>query len=414
MGEDEQRLRQSLRAERPAPADLQAIDRVRDGLTRRTFLSGGRARGLRMLASSLVFAVAALVVAGVLLAPRLGQAGGVGQAGPVRQVGQAAPSDSTSASPPSASTAPGTATYPATFVAVVDGGLELVDSTTGAVVRTLAAAPEGDDAGDYSPTLTSDGATVFFTESAGGSCGTAGSSEAILSVPTAGGTTSVVERTPAQAADLAPAVSGDGRMLAWLRESCRKQPEAIEVRNLITGAQRAIPMAADAELDSLAWAPDDVHLMVVWVAGAPENVTILDTATAASAADGTSLEMQLCPDAWPRYLPNGTVVALACPPSASTSPQPSLCGLPCLTSPAASPEVAVFDAATGAELRVLQTLPMIGAQYEGELLSSFAFSPGGASAIWTELTSPSGADVWRWSGGEVVQVPFSAPEGVAW
>ena len=79
-----------------------------------------------MLASSLVFAVAALVVAGVLLAPRLGQAGGVGQAGPVRQVGQAAPSDSTSASPPSASTAPGTATYPATFVAVVDGGLELV------------------------------------------------------------------------------------------------------------------------------------------------------------------------------------------------------------------------------------------------------------------------------------------------
>jgi hypothetical protein len=30
------------------------------------------------------------------------------------------------------------------------------------------------------------------------------------------------------------------------------------------------------------------------------------------------------------------------------------------------------------------------------------------------VTPPTAANVWRWSGGEVVQVPFSAPEGVAW
>jgi len=413
MGEDEERLRQALRAERPDASDLQAISRLRDGLARRTFLTGGRARGLRMLASSLVFAVAALVVAGALLAPRLGEAGRAGQVGPARQVGQAFASGSPSASPLAGSTPPPAATYPGTFVAVVDGGLELVDSTTGSVVRSLASAPEGDDAADGAPTLPADGATVYFTESVG-SCGAAGSSEAILSAPTAGGTTSVVERTPAQASDLAPAVSGDGRMLAWLRESCRKQPEAIEVRNLVTGAQRAIPLAADAEEDALAWAPDDVHLMVVWVAGGPANVTVLDTTTAASATDGTSLEMQLCPAPWPRYLADGTVVALACPPSASASPQPSLCGLPCLTSPAASPEVAVFDPATGAELRVLQTLPLIGAQYELDFLTSFALSPDGTSAIWTELTHPSAPDVWRWSGGKVVQLPLFAPQGVAW
>ena len=89
MGEDEERLRQALRAERPDASDLQAISRLRDGLARRTFLTGGRARGLRMLASSLVFAVAALVVAGALLAPRLGEAGRAGQVGPAGQVGQA-------------------------------------------------------------------------------------------------------------------------------------------------------------------------------------------------------------------------------------------------------------------------------------------------------------------------------------
>ncbi|MGD0372653.1 MAG: hypothetical protein ABSC16_13265 [Candidatus Dormibacteria bacterium] len=76
--------------------------------------------------------------------------------------------------------------------------------------------------------------------------------------------------------------------------------------------------------------------------------------------------------------------------------------------------MAVFDAVTGAELRVLQTLPFIGGQYELDRLSSFAFSPEGTSAIWTEVTPPTAANVWRWSGGEVVQVPFSAPEGVAW
>ncbi|MGD1035476.1 MAG: hypothetical protein ABR977_13760, partial [Candidatus Dormibacteria bacterium] len=146
MGEDEERLRQALRAERPDASDLQAISRLRDGLARRTFLTGGRARGLRMLASSLVFAVAALVVAGALLAPRLGEAGRAGQVGPARQVGQAFASGSPSASPLAGSTPPPAATYPGTFVAVVDGGLDLVDSTTGAVVRSLASAPEGDDA----------------------------------------------------------------------------------------------------------------------------------------------------------------------------------------------------------------------------------------------------------------------------
>ena len=63
---------------------------------------------------------------------------------------------------------------------------------------------------------------------------------------------------------------------------------------------------------------------------------------------------------------------------------------------------------------MLQTLTLISAQYEGDSITSFALSPDGTAAIWTQLTPPSTADVWRWSGAAVVKVPFSAPEGVAW
>ena len=277
-------------------------------------------------------------------------------------------------------------------------------------MRTLTTVPSGDDAADYGPTVTGDGATVYFTYSVG-SCGAAGSSDAILSVATAGGPTSVVEKTPSQAADLAPVVSSDGKMLAWLRSSCDKQQDAIYVQDLATGAQRAIPIPSGAELDSMAWETDDQHLLVVWATSSGPNVTILDTATATSATDGTSLDVQLCASPFPRFLADGTFVALACPWPTPTLPEGTSCtfGCPVPSSPAV--KVAVFDATTGAELRVLGTLPSLTAQSEDMVW--FSFSPDGSSAIWT-LLGPTTPNVWRWSGGQVVQIPLSAPQGVAW
>ena len=378
--EDETILRQALRAERTTNAELQAIARVRGGIEERSFLDKGRGQGVRaaLLASGFTAAVVAVSVATLVAhLSREQHAVPPPSGGPV--------ASTTSPSPRSTMGA-----YPATFVAATAGGLDLIDSTSGTVLRTLTTTPPGENAADQFPTVTADGASAYFTRSVG-SCGSTGYGEAILSVSTAGGPTSEVESTPPQAADLAPSVSADGRMLAWLRASCKKQGEAIYVRDLRTGAQRAIPIAPEAEVTAVAWGSDDQHLVVVSVTSSSPAVTVLITATATSSSDGKVLDASLCPTPFLRVLSNGTFVALACP-----------------STPSASPSMAVFDATSGREIRVLQPV-----QISDTFLMSFSFSPDGLSAVGTELSPSPHPDVLRWTGGRAALVPFSAEE-VAW
>jgi Tol biopolymer transport system component len=296
---------------------------------------------------------------------------------------------------PSPSPTSTTGSYPTTFVGATQNSIALFNATTGGLIRVLTTAPPS--GGDQYPSVTENGKTVYFVRSVG-SCGDAGSSGGIWQVATDGGPESALVHSPAPVADLEPTVSADGRKLAWLRFSCRKLPMALYVLDLQSRAQQAISIPSDVEVDSLAWAPDDRHLLFMTAAPAPE-VSILDTATAASISDGVRLQATTCGEQFPRFLTNGAFVALTCPTAGDTTGSAAV----------------VFDATTGRELRTLQVgLPPMNA-INSPFIVSLSLSPDGNSAIWAALPTPANrtSNIWRWSGGRAVQLPAFA-EQVAW
>jgi hypothetical protein len=173
---------------------------------------------------------------------------------------------------------------------------------------------------------------------------------------------------------------------------------ALYVLDLQSRAQHAISIPSDVEVDSLAWAPDDRHLLLMTAAAALE-VSILDTATAASISDGLRLQPETCDEQFPRFLTNAAYVALTCPPAGDTT----------------GGVVGVFDATTGRELRILQVgLPPMNA-INSPFIVSLSLSPDGNSAIWVAVPTPANRmrNIWRWSGGRAVQLPAFS-EQVAW
>jgi hypothetical protein len=171
---------------------------------------------------------------------------------------------------PAAATAPGPPGYrqpmpPLVVVLTGSSRIEVLSARTGRVLRTLAA-----DAGLFRrlPTVAvSVTGMVYFD--------TVLTQEQVVSVPVAGGPV----RSVAAGSD--PAVSPDGRMLAYVTGAePHRGPEAIVVRNLATGSQRRWAfISGQADIVSLSWSPDGVLLSFTADIGSTFQATawLLDT-----------------------------------------------------------------------------------------------------------------------------------------
>ena len=169
-------------------------------------------------------------------------------------------------------------------VVVWTGGfkIQVLSSRTGRVVRTLAS-----NVGLYQgiPTIAVSPAGVVYFDTA------RGPEQWIESTPLAGGPITTIGP-----GDM-PAISPDGRLLAYLAWTVKiyppntpardmtSEPEAIVVRNLETGAVRRWAFTSDASaISSLSWSPDNRFLAYTsnrlsWASGQPQpDVTqLLDT-----------------------------------------------------------------------------------------------------------------------------------------
>jgi hypothetical protein len=172
--------------------------------------------------------VAALTVAGVLAAAGLGVGLGLGRDHTTPTVDQPSPpvtspappvssTPPTTSPPPTSTTGPtsttraaGPARMPATFVASLDDRLQVVSSTTGKTVRTLASAPQA----QFMVGLSPDGGTAYFSQLGPAGCNRPG----VFRVPVGGGP--AVRIVEGETASRLISTSADGSRIAYLTEVC--------------------------------------------------------------------------------------------------------------------------------------------------------------------------------------------------
>ena len=167
-------------------------------------------------------------------------------------------------------------------VVVWTGGfkIQVLSSRTGRVVRTLAS-----NVGLYQgiPTIAVSPAGIVYFDTA------RGPEQWIESTPQTGGPITTIGP-----GDM-PAISRDGRLLAYLAWTVKiyppntpardmtSAPEAIVVRNLETGAVRSWAFTSDVPaISSLSWSPDNrflAYTSLSWASGqpAPDTTQLLDT-----------------------------------------------------------------------------------------------------------------------------------------
>lgn len=254
-----------------------------------------------IVAQPAAIAALSIVLAAGACSSSPGSPGAAGSA-PARSGSPAGAPASASAPATSGPTSPsGAHPRPATLVAVTTAGaVEVLDPTSGKLIRTLASGATGD-----AIALTPDGRTVYY-QAMSGCFGQ------VMRVPVSGGTPS-----PVVAGSL-PAISPDGRLLAYAVEpviAADNAPPAcphpsniatefsVEVRRLATGAHSSYPLPPAVVagglpefIDHLSWAPDNRRL-VVGIGGGQDNEQwnqfILDTTVdrfyTGSSANGVAL-----------------------------------------------------------------------------------------------------------------------------
>jgi hypothetical protein len=200
-------------------------------------------------------------------------------------------------------------------------GLQIFASGTGRILRSLVS-----DKDAFTPQVS--GSSVFYgIDGPGENC------NAIMRIPYRGGAPVVVHRFGTAAALDAFAVSRDGRMLAyaWSQPSkvpayrCDAQsPSFLTVVNLVTGQSHTMS-GFPYGVSSLAWSPDDQHLVLDFVArqDSSEAEVLADPFGSAVYHPGRPLPcpdgVRFCAEFGPRYDQAGHIVFLAClQPYAST------------------------------------------------------------------------------------------------
>lgn len=110
-----------------------------------------------------------------------------------------------------------------------------------------------------------DGRTLYFAMREGGRTEPNSTNLDIYSVPSDGSAAPTNLTTANRGTDTTPAVSPDGRWLAWTsmaRATYEADRLVVQLRNLQTGETRALTQAWDRSVGSIAWAPDGRSLLV--------------------------------------------------------------------------------------------------------------------------------------------------------
>jgi dipeptidyl aminopeptidase/acylaminoacyl peptidase len=110
-----------------------------------------------------------------------------------------------------------------------------------------------------------DGRTLFFTLREAGRHEPNSTNLDIFAVPGDAGGPPVNLTAANEATDTGPAVSPDGRWLAYTamaRPTYEADRQVVQLRNLVTGETRALTQAWDRSVNSIAWAPDGRSLLV--------------------------------------------------------------------------------------------------------------------------------------------------------
>jgi hypothetical protein len=214
--------------------------------------------------------LAALTVAGALVAGGVGLGLGLRRAGSAPIVNQPRPP---------VTVVPHKVAPPESFVTVIHGGagadsgdLAVVSTATGEMIRSLAPAT-------YTPfTVSHDRRWVYYMSSF--------PSQGIYRVPLAGGAAEKVT-TVAESSTLA--VSPDGAKLAWevLSGKSRNRP-ALRVRDLASGSERVLPVPGPLSGPEIisrgnwAWSPDSRQIAMLVVHGISRGYTELMTVEVAT------------------------------------------------------------------------------------------------------------------------------------
>ena len=129
-----------------------------------------------------------------------------------------------------------------------DWRIEVISSPSGRVIRTLARNVA--EIRGLPDLAVSASGTVFFDDAWG-------TLERLLTVPIGGGPVTMVAMDAAL-----PAISPDGRLLAYVTNTDgRSAPEAIVVRDLITGSERHWGFAVQGpDIAAISWSPDGRYL----------------------------------------------------------------------------------------------------------------------------------------------------------
>jgi hypothetical protein len=203
--------------------------------------------------------VAALTVAGVLLAVGLGVGLGLGRGDGTPTVDQPRPMPTLTRPAPVPSTAPATSRLPGTFVGDLGGRVVVVSTRTGKVVRTLYGPhPFGTDS--YTVGTSPDQTTVYFSHYGGDPCAEPG----VFRVPAAGGRP--VRVVDGENPESMIKVSADGSRLAYVSTPCPSTGQLdVVVRDAAGRLVRRWPAAsagAGLSLDGVSLSPDGRRVAV--------------------------------------------------------------------------------------------------------------------------------------------------------
>jgi len=127
-----------------------------------------------------------------------------------------------------------------------------------------------------------DGRTVFFTLREAGRIEAKSTNLDVFQVPADGSAPPVNLTDANDATDTLPAVSPDGRTLAYVamaRPTYEADRQILQLRDLATGQTRAITQGWDRSIDSIEWAKDGRSLLVTAGDTLEEPVFRVDTAT---------------------------------------------------------------------------------------------------------------------------------------
>ena len=367
--------------ERPTDLDGQSLVASSESAAQALFEEARRLRRLRYRRCGILVTIAGVLAATIVVT--LGHTGGS------RGTPHRAQNDPT--------TPTRTAAIPREVVVWRNFRIEVVSSTTGRLIRTLAP-----DAGlnRFTPQpAVSPGGTVYFDEAhdVNGI-----PDEQILSVPLSGGQITGV----ADGHD--PAVSPDGRFLAYLTYAdIANVGQGVAVRDLRTGATKIWRYSTiGPDITGLSWSPDSQEVSFTTTTPTPDNRSltvgawVLNASTPTGSLDAAR-KIPLAPGmAWAGYVNRADGIGVT----------QHWAG----TIPSSSFGLSVVDATSG---RVIASLPHVSGQLAVDNVLDGAegavqIDPSGQHLALVEVVSGSGA-LYRWTIGSIPNRISTEPVQIA-